>query len=76
MYTTSTRSSLPTVTQTFWVRPFPFVAAMLFLLSWVFPIGAGLAKNTAFPKWWGTVDVAVAFALAIAVLGFRYWFAD
>lgn len=55
------------MTQTFWVRPFPFVAAMLFLLSWVFPIGAGLAKDTAaFPKWWGTVDVAVAFVLAIA----------
>ncbi len=72
MYTTSSRSSLSTVTQTVWVRPFAFAAAILFLLSWVFPVGAGLAKDTsAFPTWWGTVDVAVAFVLAIAVFGIQ-----
>lgn len=60
------------MTQTFWVRPFAFAAAILFLLSWVFPVGAGLAKDTsAFPKWWGTVDVAVAFLLAIVAFGIQ-----
>jgi len=55
-----------------WVRPTAFVAAMLFLVSWVFPIGAGLAKNTSvFPKWWGTVDVALAFMLAILAFGIQ-----
>ena len=59
---------IPTV----WVRPFAFAAAILFLLSWVFPVGAGLAKDTsAFPKWWGTVDVAVAFVLALASFGIQ-----
>jgi hypothetical protein len=61
------------MTQTVWVRPFAFAAAILFLLSWVFPVGADLAKDTsAFPKWWGTVDVAVALVLAIAV----FWDSD
>jgi hypothetical protein len=46
--------------------------AILFLLSWVFPIGAGLAKDTtAFPRWWGTVDVGVAFLLALAAFGIQ-----
>lgn len=54
------------------MRAFALAAAILFLLSWVFPIGAGLAKDTsAFPKWWGTVDVAVAFVLAIAAFGIQ-----
>jgi len=69
---TSSRSCLPIVTQTVWARPFVFATAILFLLSWVFPIAAGLAKDTsAFPKWWGTVDVAVAFVLAIAAFGIQ-----
>ena len=72
MYTTSTRTCVFTVTQTVWHRPFAFVAAILFLLSWVFPVGAGLAKDTtAFPKWWGTVDVGVAFVLAILSFGIQ-----
>ena len=66
------RSCLPTVAQTVRVRPFAFAAAILFLLSWVFPVGAGLAKDTtAFPKWWGTVDVGVAFVLAILAFGIQ-----
>ena len=41
-------------------------------MSWVFPIGAGLAKDTsAFPKWWGAVDVTAAFVLAIAAFGIQ-----
>lgn len=67
-----TRSCVLAVTQTVWHRLFAFATAILFLLSWVFPIGAGLAKDTtAFPKWWGTVDVAVAFVLAIAAFGIQ-----
>jgi hypothetical protein len=43
---------------------------ILFLLSWVFPVGAGLAKDTSgFPRWWGAADVALAFVLAIAAFG-------
>jgi hypothetical protein len=52
-----------------WVRPFALVAAILFFISWIFPIAAGLAKDTAsFPKWWGTLDVGLGFVLAISAL--------
>jgi hypothetical protein len=55
-----------------WIRAIAYAAGILFLLSWVFPIGAGLAKNTsAFPKWWGPVDVILAFLLAIAAFGIQ-----
>jgi len=58
------------MTQSAWVRPTAFAALILFLLSWVFPVGAGLAKDTSvFPRWWGALDVALAFVLAIAALG-------
>src|SRR5215831_13752594 len=58
------------MTQPAWARRTAFGALILFLLSWVFPIGAGLAKDTSmFPRWWGTADVALAFVLAIAALG-------
>jgi hypothetical protein len=68
MYTTSTGSS--DVTQTVWVRRIALLAAILFLVSWMFPVGAGLARDTsAFPKWWGPVDVGLAFVLAIMAFG-------
>jgi hypothetical protein len=61
---------LPAMTQSPWVRPTAFAALILFLSSWVFPIGAGIAKDTSvLPKWWGAVDVALAFALATAAFG-------
>lgn len=70
MYTTNTRSS--DMRDTGWIRPVAFGAGILFLVSWVFPVGAGLAKDTsAFPKWWGTVDVTLAFVLAIAAFGIQ-----
>ena len=48
-------------------RAFPVAAAILFVLSWVFPVGAGLVRNpTVLPPWWGTVDVALAFVVAVA----------
>jgi hypothetical protein len=55
-----------------WGRPLAIAAAAVFVISSVFPVVAGLSKNTAaFPKWWGPLDVGVAFllaSLAIAVL--------
>ena len=47
-------------------RAFAFTTATLFAISWMFPLGAGLAKvNAVFPKWWGPADVALAFVLVI-----------
>ena len=47
-------------------------AGILFLVSWVFPVGVGLAKNTsAFPKWWGPLDVTFAFVLAIVAFAIQ-----
>jgi hypothetical protein len=58
------------MTQPARIRQIAFGALVLFLLSWVFPIGAGLAKDTSvFPRWWGAADVALAFVLAIAAFG-------
>lgn len=50
-------------------RPLALVAAGLFFVSSLFPLVAGLSKNTAsFPKWWGLLDVSLAFVLAILAL--------
>ena len=47
-------------------RPIAFAAAVLFILSWIFPLGAGLTRDTtSFPKWWGSVDVGLAFVIAL-----------
>ena len=49
-----------------WGRPLAVAAAVLFFLSSVFPVAAGLTKNTeSFPKLWGIVDVGLAFVLVI-----------
>lgn len=48
-------------------RPVALAAAVLFVLSWAFPIGAGLVKDTSsFPKWWGIADVLLAFVIAVS----------
>jgi hypothetical protein len=53
-------------------RAFALIAAILFVLSWIFPIAAGLARNPAtLPQWWGSVDVALAFVVAVAALGIQ-----
>jgi hypothetical protein len=45
------------------------VAAVAFFVSSVFPVVAGLSHNTAsFPKWWGNLDVSLAFVLALLAL--------
>jgi len=58
-------------------RAIALTAAILFVLSWIFPVAAGLVRDpTSLPEWWGTVDLALAFlvavgAFAIQVLGHR-----
>ena len=50
-------------------RAIALTAAILFVLSWIFPIGAGLVRNPAsLPRWWGAVDVALAFVVGIGAL--------
>jgi protein-S-isoprenylcysteine O-methyltransferase Ste14 len=61
------QSNVPTQTKPAnrWARPLALTAAVVFCISAVFPVGAGLSQNTAlFPKWWGILDVVVAFVLA------------
>ena len=56
-----------------WSRTLAITTAGLFLLSSAFPVVAGLSKDTAsIPRWWGILDVSLAFLLAVlamAVLG-------
>ena len=51
-----------------WCRPLAITTAAGFIASSAFPVVAGLSKNTeSFPKWWGRLDVGLAFVLAILV---------
>jgi len=60
------------VTEGSWRRTFALTAAILFVFSWIFPVGAGLARNTdIFPRWWGPVDVTLALVLAISAFGIQ-----
>jgi len=53
----------------YWNRRLAIVAAVAFLVSLAFPVVAGLSRNTAaFPKWWGMLDVTLAFVLAVLAL--------
>jgi hypothetical protein len=50
-------------------RAIAVTAAILFVLSWAFPVAAGLVRYpTSLPQWWGTVDVALAFVVAVGAL--------
>jgi len=50
-------------------RAVALTAAILYVLSWAFPVVAGLVKNpTNLPRWWGTVDVALAFVVGVGAL--------
>jgi len=50
-------------------RRLAIVAAIAFLVSSAFPVVAGLSHNTSsFPKWWGVLDVGLAFVLAVLAL--------
>ncbi len=49
-----------------WIRRLAVMTAIVFVISTAFPVVAGLSKDTAsFPKWWGVLDVGIAFVLAI-----------
>ena len=53
-----------------WGPPLAVATAIVFCVSFLFPLVAGLAKNTAvFPRIWGTADVGLAFFLALLVFG-------
>ena len=55
--------------RTVWGRPLAIATAVVFFISSMFPVIAGLSKNTAaFPKAWGRLDVGLAFVLAILAL--------
>ena len=50
-------------------RPLAIAAAVVFIISSVFPVVAGFVKDRgAWPKWWGVLDVSIAFVLAILAL--------
>jgi hypothetical protein len=50
-------------------RPLAIAAAVVFFISSVFPLVAGFVRDTeSWPKWWGILDVSIAFVLAILAL--------
>ena len=52
-----------------WSHRLAIATAILFFVSSAFPVVAGLSKDTAsFPKWWGVIDVALAFVLALMAI--------
>ena len=56
-----------------WSRPLALTAAIVFFISSAFPVVAAFVKDReGWPKWWGVLDVVIAFVLALlafAVLG-------
>jgi hypothetical protein len=49
-------------------RDLAIVAAAVFLVSCVFPVVAAFVKDTqSWPRWWGALDVVLAFILVIFV---------
>jgi VIT1/CCC1 family predicted Fe2+/Mn2+ transporter len=57
-----------------WSRPLAIATAIVFCISSAFPVVAGFVTNReTWPRWWGVLDVAIAFVLAMlafAVIGF------
>ena len=57
-----------------WGRPLAITTAIVFCISSVFPVVAGFVTNReTWPRWWGVLDVAIAFVLAmlaLAVMGY------
>ena len=57
-----------------WGRPLAITTAIVFCISSAFPVVAGFVTNKeTWPRWWGVLDVAIAFVLAmlaLAVIGF------
>jgi hypothetical protein len=52
-----------------WGRPLAITTAIVFCISSVFPVVAGFVTNReTWPRWWGVLDVAFAFVLAMLAL--------
>jgi hypothetical protein len=52
-----------------WNRPLAIATAIVFCVSSVFPVVAGSVTNReTWPRWWGVLDVAIAFVLAMLAL--------
>jgi hypothetical protein len=52
-----------------WDRPLAIVAAVVFFISSAFPVVAGFVKDRdTWPKWWGVLDISIAFTLAILAI--------
>ena len=50
-------------------RPLAIATAVLFLISWAFPVVAAFVRHPeTWPKWWGVFDVAIAFLLVLLVI--------
>jgi len=50
-------------------RSIALATAALFFISLAFPVVAAFVKDTkAWPKWWGALDVTLAFTLALLVM--------
>jgi hypothetical protein len=63
----SARQAAGTLTR--WARPLAIAAAVVFGISSVFPVVAAFVKDAeSWPKWWGVLDVAIAFVLALLAL--------
>jgi hypothetical protein len=57
-----------------WGRQLAVVAAAVFVMSSVFPVVAGLSRDTSsFSKWWGIADVGTALLLGIVVMVMAGW---
>jgi hypothetical protein len=51
-----------------WGRRLAVVAAAVFVMSSVFPVVAGLSRDTSsFSKWWGIADVGTALLLGMGM---------
>jgi len=59
-----------------WGRRLAVVTAVVYVVSGLFPLVAGLSHHTdSLPSWWGAADVGVAFVLAVlafAIFGFGH----
>ena len=52
-----------------WSRPLAIATAIVFCVSSVFPVVAAFVTNReTWPRWWGVLDVAIAFVLAMLAL--------
>jgi p-aminobenzoyl-glutamate transporter AbgT len=64
------RTATPLADQrgTLWAGPLAVAAAVVFCISSVFPVVAGFVHDReSWPKWWGVLDVGIAFVLVILV---------